>query len=161
MNTFYAELLNLFLSLKWLWIVAIIMIYRLLNKMYNLKMTNTRDKYLLEAAYKEDEIIGHLDYIINEALDQYVIFNIQPKNLYYINTKLETEIINYLSEKVPERLSSTLMDRLKLIYNNNYIGEFIGSRIYMIVLNYVLEYNVKNSPDDNAKNATNALIKNK
>jgi hypothetical protein len=31
----------------------------------------------------------------------------------------------------------------------------------MIVLNYVLDYNINNSPDDNTKNATDALKKNK
>ena len=149
---------------KWVYLVAIILLYKLGKRFiytYRLKYNIDKDKSIKESEYSEEKIIGHLDYIINETLDQYVIFNLQPKNIYYINSKIETDIVAFLSDKVPDRISSTLMQQLELIYNRDYIGEFIGSRIYMIVLNYVLDYNIKNSPDENARNATNAVQKNK
>ena len=96
---------------------------------------------ILSGDYKEDAIIEHLNYVVSEALNQYVLLNIIPQNLYNINTKKEQEIIQYLSEEVPKRLSSDLIRKLSLIYNESYIGTFIGQYIYMTVANYVLEFN--------------------
>ena len=96
---------------------------------------------ILSGDYKEDAIIEHLNYVVSEALNQYVLLNIIPQNLYNINTKKEQEIIQYLSEEIPKRLSSDLIRKLSLIYNESYIGTFIGQYIYMTVANYVLEFN--------------------
>ena len=96
---------------------------------------------ILSSDYKEDAIIEHLNYVVSEALNQYVLLNIIPQNLYNINTKKEQEIIQYLSEEVPKRLSSDLIRKLSLIYNESYVGTFIGQYIYMTVANYVLEFN--------------------
>lgn len=162
-NIIFYRFIDVFFSLRWMWIIAIILIYKLGKRYLEInaqKISLNRDE-LVKSEYNEAAIIGHLDYIINEALDQYVIFQLQPKNIYYINSKIETEIIEFLTDKVPDRISFKLMQQLELIYNRNFIPEFIGSRIYMIVLNYVLDYNINNSPDDNTKNATDALKKNK
>ena len=80
-------------------------------------------------------------------MDEYIILNIKPKEIYYINTKLENSIIEYLSMEIPRRLSKTLITHLSFIYNNEYIGEFIGKHIYIIVLDYVLEYNMEFAPE--------------
>ena len=48
---------------------------------------------ILSSDYKEDAIIEHLNYVVSEALNQYVLLNIIPQNLYNINTKKEQEII--------------------------------------------------------------------
>ena len=102
-----------------------------------------------------------MDYIINDTLDQYVIFQLQPKNVYYINNKIEEEIINYMTDHIPDKLSNTLMQQLRLVYNEEYVAEFIASRIYMAVLNYVIEYNVNNSPEKNDKNAVGIVCSNR
>ena len=117
-------------------------------------------KYVQTIDYSEEKIVAHLDYIISSTLDQYVIFNLQPKDIYYINNKVEQDILNYMSEHIPEKISDTLMQQLRLIYNENYVAEFIGNRIYMSVLNYVIDYNVNNSPEQNDKRSSDA-VKNK
>lgn len=146
----YVILIDFLLSMKWLWVIVIILIYKLLNKGLNIfirKISLESDALIKDTQYKEDDIINHLDYIIKEALDEYIILNIKPKEIYYINTKLENSIIEYLSMEIPRRLSKTLITHLSFIYNNEYIGEFIGKHIYIIVLDYVLEYNMEFAPE--------------
>ena len=119
------------LSMKWLWLVVIIMLYDLAKKIINIYTRNIAlksDVIIRDTQYKEEDIIKHLDYIIKETLDEY--------------NKIETEIINYLLEEIPKRLSKTLLTHLSFIYNSDYVGEFIGRHIYMIVLEYVLDYNI-------------------
>ena len=146
----YTILINFLLSMKWLWIIVIILLYNLINKVLNIfikKLSLDSDNLIKNTQYKEDDIINHLDYIIKEALDEYILLNIKPKEIYYINTKMENMIINYLSDEIPKRLSKTLITHLSFIYNNEYIGEFIGKHIYMIVLEYVLDYNMNSAPE--------------
>ena len=141
-------LLEFIFSLKWLSIIVIILGYRLLRNFltaYAIKNNVNADIAMRDNHYNEEEIIAHLDYIINEALDTYVILNIHPKDIYYINTKMEDEMRQYLSETVPDRISRTLYVQLAFIYNNNYIGTFIGQHIYMVVLNYVTNFNSVNA----------------
>jgi hypothetical protein len=102
------------------------------------------DTLVQSTKYSEDEIIKHLDYIITEALDEYVLLELTPKNIYYINNKLETAIVTHLSTEVPKRISKTLYTHLSFIYNNDYLGEYIGRRIYITVFNYVINFNVEN-----------------
>lgn len=141
------DILSFIFSLNWLWIIVIFLVYRLCNKAIILlvnRQSIKRAELVRNTKYSEEEIMNHLDFIIKEALEEYVLFNIRPKNIYYINTKLETEIVTDLAENVPGRISSTLMDHLELIYSYEYIGEAIGQRIYLFVVNYVVEFNINN-----------------
>lgn len=95
--------------------------------------------------YSEEDIINHLNYIINETLNNYIIMNIKPKNIYYITNAIENDINTALAELVPQKISPILYSQLSMIYDPNYIGRAIGEQIYMVVLNYVLNYNLENA----------------
>lgn len=145
-------ILEFALSLKWLWVIVIFLSYNILKTISNnitRYITLKSDVIIRDTKYNEDEIIGHLDYIIKEVLDEYILLSITPKHIYYINSKIEKEIINHISEEVPKRISKVLMTHLSFIYNESYIGTFIGTRIYLTVLNYVLEFNVEKEPSMN------------
>lgn len=148
MNMDYVEMaLDFLFSLKWLLAIVVIMAYKLIDKYINIivrKYVLDVDKNIKNTNYDESKTIEHLDYIIDEALTEYVLLNIKPKDIYYINSKIENEIVNYLKTEVPKRLSKTLITHLSFIYNNDYVGEFIGKHIYMTVLEYVLKYNQLN-----------------
>lgn len=149
MNFNWNILIDFILSLKWFWIIVVILAYDLgKDVVANIFRYNSlkSDMIIRDTKYDEEVIIAHLDYIINEALDEYNILYITPKQTYYINSKLETEIINYLTDEIPKRLSKTLITHLNFIYNESYVGTFIGMRIYMTVLNWVLEFNVTREP---------------
>lgn len=97
-----------------------------------------------DADYSEDKILAHLDYIIKEALDEYVLLHIEPKQIYYITNVMENDIRKYVSDEIPKRISPTLIHQLKYIYSKDHIPAFLGTRIYMTVLNYVIEFNLQN-----------------
>lgn len=148
----YEIILEFLLSMKWIWLVVVIMIYNLSKNIINVfsrKITLNSDMIIRDTKYKEEDIIAHLDYIINEALDEYVLLNIKPKDIYYINTALENQIIEHLSDEIPKRISKTLLTHLSFIYSNEYIGEFIGKHIYMTVFEYVLTYNMSEAEEKN------------
>lgn len=92
--------------------------------------------------YKEDEIIAHLNYIINEAEQEYELYNITPKQIYYINSTEEQKMIEAITETVPERLSPVLKAKLSYMYDRNYLGKFLGTYIYSSVTEYVLRFNL-------------------
>lgn len=128
-------------------VAALGMIYiitRKFAKIINAKILFNRDIEMYKLKFSEQEILAHLDFIIEECLDYYIAMKFTPKQLYYINNTLETEIIESLAEIVPNRISSTLYSQLSLIYNTDQIGSVIGEKIYTKVLEYVIQFNVQN-----------------
>lgn len=151
-------LIDFLLSMKWLWLIVVILCYNLLRTIVNSlakRISIESDIAIRDTKYNEEDIVKHLDYIISEALDEYILLNIKPKNIYYINTKTENEIVKHLSEEIPKRISKTLLVHLAFIYDNSYIGQFIGKHIYMTVLNYVLNYNMENANEIDADGIKN------
>lgn len=113
-------------------------------KVMNSKNLMQRDIEMYKIKFSELEILNHLNFIIEECLEYYIMMNITPKDLYYINNNAETEMVNKLGELVPARISPTLYSQLSLIYDENQIATVIGEKIYAKVLEYVIEFNVNN-----------------
>ena len=95
------------------------------------------------ADYKEEDIIKHLDYIIDESIDNYVLFNITPMQVDYISSSMEKDMISDLQEEIPEKISINLLNQLANIYNSDYIGTFLGFHIYLKITEYIVSYNMK------------------
>jgi hypothetical protein len=115
------------------------------------KLVIESDKLIRDTKYKEEEIIGHLNYIINETIDEYVILNIMPKDIYYINKKIEDDMIKSVSKSVGERVSKTLIHQLSFIYNEDYVGSYIGSSVYMAIVDYVVKFNTSDQSISSTK----------
>lgn len=138
-------ILEFIFSLRWLWVIVIFLGYRIIASLIDIIFSNIALKHDLmvrDTKYNEDEIINHLKYIIDETLNEYVIINITAKDIPYITTVIETEIREYLTEEVPKRISNVLLTHLSYIYNDNYVGKFIGIQIYMTVVDYKVRYNL-------------------
>ena len=73
------------------------------------------------------------------------------KEINYINSKEEEKIISYMQVEVAKRIPTTLYKKLEIILNTEYIGNYIGTRIYMTVLNYVLEVNTGSEQNNQKK----------
>lgn len=128
-------------------IIALIMLYTIAKKItriMNCKILYDRDIEMYKLKFSELEILSHLEFIIDECIDYYVAMKLTPKQLYYINSAMETEMTKELSEIIPERISPTLYSQLSLIYDANQIGSVIGEKIYTKVLEYVIAFNVSN-----------------
>ena len=57
----YIILIDFLLSMKWLWVIVIILIYKLLNKGLNIfirKISLESDALIKDTQYKEDDIIS-------------------------------------------------------------------------------------------------------
>ena len=59
----------------------------------------------------------------------------------------------YIVEEVSNRIPVLLMKKLEYICNPDYLGDLIGKRVYMAVMNYVLDFNTSgNNTTSNTKN---------
>lgn len=123
-------------------------IARKFAKIMNSKNLMLRDIEMYKINYSEQDIMNHLNFIIEECLDYYIAMILTPKQVYYINTTTEKEIISNLGEIVPKRISPTLYSKLSLIYDPNQIASVIGEKIYTKVLEYVIQFNVQNDRID-------------
>lgn len=99
--------------------------------------------------YNEETIIDHLDFLINETLEAYIILEVTPKQISYINSKLETEMTDHIKNEISDQLSPTLYEQLSIVYSRDYIPKLIASRIYMAVLNYTLSFNDPRTKNNN------------
>ena len=100
----------------------------------------------------DNKVLDQLDSIINDILEEYVVFEIKTKDITYISNSIEDKIRAYITEEITKRISVLLMKKLEYIYNSDYIGELIGKRIYMSVTDYSLRFNVENDSSQNNKN---------
>ena len=82
-----------------------------------------------------------LDTIITDAFQDYQIMELFPRNEPYITDDREKEIRSGLIEKVANRLSPMSLDKISLFYNIHKIDEIIADKVYIIVMNYVIEHN--------------------
>ena len=126
--------------------VALLIAFILLNKYLNIlreKNVIDRDR-LIKDIPTDNNILEIIESIIENTLDEYRVLILAPKQVIYINNKQQDEIMEYMSDEVPKRISTIAMKKLEYIYNKDYIGSYIGTTIYMHVLNFVIDYNVNN-----------------
>lgn len=67
--------------------------------------------------------------------------NLAHVNNLYINDELQQKIIKEVFETVYISISDTVIDKLSLVYNREYIDDVIAQKVQMIVLNYTIEIN--------------------
>lgn len=121
-------------------LMCVLYIFKHIFEIIREEMQHRRVKMYAEMKL-DTSALDILDNIINEALNEYTIFNMPAKEINYINSKEEEKIISYMQVEVAKRIPTTLYKKLEIILNTEYIGNYIGTRIYMTVLNYVLEVN--------------------
>lgn len=82
-----------------------------------------------------------LNIIIDESFTDYKIKSLLPLNEEYINNDREVEIRRGLVQLVTARISSAALDKLSLFYNIENIADILADKIYIVVMNYVIEHN--------------------
>ena len=83
-----------------------------------------------------------LDLIIDDCFTDYQIMILIPKNELYITDEREKEIRSDLIYKVTERLSAEAIEKLSQLYNVRNIDKIIADKIYITVMNYVVNHNI-------------------
>lgn len=108
------------------------------NNMENLTRYNIN-----VAANIDRSIPGVLEYLIQDCFNDYKIKNLEYKIDEYITPEKEAKIRKDLAEIVTNRLSSATLDKLSLFYNIDSIASILADKIYIIVMDYVVDHNSK------------------
>jgi hypothetical protein len=78
---------------------------------------------------------------IEDCFIDYQVMILIPRDELYINDEREQEITNDLVNKVAERFSPNMLDRLSTFYNPDSIDKVIADKISIIVSNYCIDHN--------------------
>lgn len=101
-------------------------------------------KYQINTSTQIDDAIpGFLALIIDECFNDYKIKELIGSEDEYINSERESEIRKGLTSLVTQRISNAALDKLSLFYNISEIAEILADKIYITVMNYVIEHNTK------------------
>lgn len=89
----------------------------------------------------DEKTFDLLDKIIEESFSEYIILNVEYKDIEYVDNKLEKEITTNVSHLVAERLSKTLINKISLVYNVDNLPKLIAEKVYLHTLNYTINKN--------------------
>lgn len=117
------------------------------NNMENLTRYNIN-----VAANIDRSIPGILEYLIQDCFNDYKIKNLAYKTDEYITPENEAKIRKDLAAIVTNRLSSATLDKLSLFYNIDSIASILADKIYIIVMDYVVDHNSKLNNMQSPKN---------
>lgn len=133
-------LINLLLILICLLLLTIILY--IFKKVQNLKkQLNLREYEINVSTIVDDNTFGLLDKLVSDCFLEYVVLNVEYKEVQYIDSELEKEITKAVSYMVLERLSPTLITKISLVYNVNNLADLVSKRVYLQVVNYSIEKN--------------------
>lgn len=135
------NLINIFIILFMLYLVSLI----------NLNMQRSKDckrrimlddyKLKMQLEISPAEILEQLDIYITEAFNEYIVLNIEFRELEFISKEVEDEINRNVSRKVVDRLSPVFLDKFALVYNKDNFPKLLSDRVYLLTLNYTVQKN--------------------
>lgn len=130
-------LLSLFLAS----VVALSIAVVILNNIHKNKIEEIT-LYQIHVQSQIDETVPEvLDLIIRESFNDYQLKSLYPLNEGYINSEREAEIRGELIALVSSRISNAALDKVSLFYNVTNIADVLADKIYIAVMNYVIEHN--------------------
>ena len=103
-----------FILLLIVYFVTLFMIYKLISRSLDIKLQKNKiesDK-LIKDTDIDNKVLDQLDSIINDILEEYVVFEIKTKDITYISNSIEDKIRAYITEEITKRISVLLMKKL-------------------------------------------------
>ena len=138
-------------SLIWFFIIMILffMLCLIALTIYIVHSNNKHRKRMEEitlyninvSATIDHSIPGILDAIIQDCFKDYQVKTLLPLQEGVINSTREAEIRQALVAMVTSRISNAALDKISLFYNLSNIAGILADKIYIIVMNYVIEHN--------------------
>lgn len=124
-------------------ISVFILVVKIIDKVITYKNRKLDiDKYIANMDIDIDENYELLlDKIINTCFDEYKILNLIIKPDWYIKEDEEIVINKEVASLVAQRLSPVIMEKLKVLYNEEAIFDIIAKKVHFIVTNYVIDHN--------------------
>lgn len=132
-------------------VLAAFIIQMVLNYKYRKIMLEQTEHKLHISAQIDKTIPELLEYIIQESFRDYEVTTLVPLNEEYINEEREKEIRSELVNIVGERISPVALEKISIFYNEENIARVIADKIYITVMNYVVEHNSKWQADVSKK----------
>lgn len=87
------------------------------------------------------DIVEQLDQMIMNCFNEYMILNIEFRELDYINKEIEDIIVREVAHMVIDRMSPMYLNKISLIYNKASLSDMISKKVYLYTMNYVLNKN--------------------
>ena len=82
-----------------------------------------------------------LETIVSECFNEYIVLNVEYKDIQYLDSEMESKIAKDVGRMVSERLSPALLSKMSLYYNIASISNIISEKIYILVLDYSIKKN--------------------
>lgn len=133
--------INFILSLFLIAAVALSIIAVVLSNIHKNKLEELSLYQIHVQATIDESIPEVLDLVIRESFSDYQLKSLYPLNEGYINSDREAEIRSELIALVSSRISNAALDKISLFYNITNIADVIADKIYIAVMNYVIEHN--------------------
>ena len=114
------------------------------------KEMNDHQYRILDASIEIDfnNIISTFEAFIALQMEEYLQINFNYKDISFINSEMEEELLRNISKKVMTSISPFMISKLSLIYHiqsEDDLADLITTRTYIQVLKYVIEMNsIKN-----------------
>ena len=102
----------------------------------------TEERYLNVQVTEDTYAV--LDRFISEIFDEYRILNLEFRDIEYINSEMEKNILEDIITLVNYKMSPQLLNKVYSIYDitsNDKIQDLIYRRVYIQLLNYIMEKN--------------------
>ena len=140
-HEWYLIILCIALAILAIGATVILILYHANNKRHQKELLELGRYSTNVQAMIDSSIPQILEFIINDAFQDYQIMTLIPRNELYITDEREKEIRHDLVEKVVNRMSPMALDKISLFYNVHKIDEIIADKVYITVMNYVVQHN--------------------
>lgn len=116
----------------------------------NKKESNRISEYTTNINSEVSESIPELiEGLIIDCFQDYIVLNVEYQQINYIDDTLESKITKEVGALVAQRISPALLSKISTYYSLKEIGSIISDKVYLTVLNYVLEKNsIKEDKDE-------------
>ena len=133
---------------KWFFLATYVAVYLL----YKLNVQLDEKNRLEKVKIYDPEVIKVLDDIINDAFNEYFMFNEGFRDdKHSISAVQEKEIMDRMVDLVSARLSESTITKLEAYYNKDAIPDIISSKIFMAITSYVVSNATSNEPNKPTK----------
>lgn len=133
-----------------LMLLTVIVIYNIYANNRHRKKIEQLTEYSIHTSATIDMSIPEiLNLIIQDSFDDYKVKTLLPLQEGYINSTREDQIRQALVEMVSGRISNAALDKLSLFYNIQNIAAIMADKIYITVMQYVIEHNASVTNQNN------------
>jgi len=96
----------------------------------------------LDRQYVNNENVDVLiDTFISKSFDDILALNIEYAKLQNASREHQNELQKILGNRVAQRISPSLVNKVSIIYNKKYMDKILGEKCYIYVLTWAMELN--------------------